>query len=85
MDKRIVRVMLKLAPEADPEAVLAAAEKALGRPIDSVRQVKGAGVLAFPAVPSELALLRELPGVQKAEREGTASLPPDPVKHRWKQ
>ena len=85
MENARIRVLLKLSPEAEPEAVLAAAEQALGRPIPQVRLVRGAGVMAFPAEPSELALLRELPGVQKAEREGTVSLLPDPVKHRWKR
>ena len=85
MENARIRVLLKLSPEAEPEAVLAAARKALGRPVLQVRQVRGAGVLVIPAELSELALLRELPGVQKAEREGTVSLPPDPVKQRWKR
>ena len=74
--------MVKLSPGADPDAVLAAAEQALGRPILKPRQVKGAGVLSFWANPAELPLWRGVPGVLRAEGEGSVPLPPRPVKQK---
>ena len=80
-DSRI-RVRLRLSREADPAAVLAAAEEALGRPLGKVTRLRSVPVLSLTAEPAELETLGRLPGVLSAEPEGRCELPPKPPKPR---
>ena len=77
-----IRARLRLSREADPEAVLAAAEEALGRPLGKVTRLRSVPVLSLNAEPGELETLGRLPGVLRAEPEGRCELPPKPKKPR---
>ncbi len=82
MRKQSIRVVLKLAKDAETDLVLAAAEQALGRPITQLCWVRGAGVLSFPAEPGELQRLQTLPGVLRVGLDGCAQLPPQPRREK---
>ena len=76
------RIRVRLRPGADAEAVLAAAEEALGRPVEVLSRLRTAPVLSLMAARAELEALRRLPGVAQAEPEGRCELPPRPQKPR---
>ncbi len=76
------RVLLRLAPDADADAVLAAAEESLGRSVEVINRLRTVPVLSVSAGRSELEILRRVPGVAAAEPEGRCELPPRPIPSR---
>ena len=73
-----IRVSVRLAQECDADAFLAAAEEALGHPVHVAQHLRTAPVLSLWVNSGELEMLRLLPGVERAEREGKSRIPPRP-------
>jgi hypothetical protein len=70
-----IRVLVRLEQDADAEAVLAAAEEALGRPVEPLLRFRTAPLLTLRLTGAELERVRRLPGVKRAEPEGRLPAP----------
>ena len=77
-----IRVSVRLAPHCDADAFLAAAEEALGHPVQLAQRLRGVPVLSLWLHSDELETIQSLPGVGRAVREGRSQIPPKPLSPR---
>jgi hypothetical protein len=79
---RILRVRLTLEKSAEADQVLAAMEETLGRRVTVRQRLKTVPILSVELTGPELERVRAIPGIRKAEEEGSVSIPPKPMKRR---
>ncbi len=78
MIRRKIRVSVRLEDAAEKDAVLAAAEQALGRVPELVWRFREQPMLVLRLYADELDKLRQIPGVLRAEPEEAIPLPTRP-------